>query len=78
MGGRIVILSSGAGVCPGIFACNLLSAVSEVSLIAKDAPFEKEMVAEIFSSAGFYSDGFCRKGEESEIFERRKYRLPGL
>ena len=42
--GRILILCSGAGVCPGIFACNLLSASSEVTLVARDAPFEKEMV----------------------------------
>ena len=53
MGGRIVILSSGAGVCPGIFACNLLSAASEVSLIAKDAPFEKEMVRKFFHPRDF-------------------------
>lgn len=63
--GRILILCSGAGVCPGIFACNLLSASSEVTLVARDAPFEKEMVRRFFRPQEFSRTG--RTGEAKSL-----------
>ncbi len=65
MSGRVMILCSGAGVCPGIFACNLLSAASEVTLVARDAPFEKEMVRRFFHPREFSRRD--RLGEEKSL-----------
>lgn len=42
--GAVMILCSGAGVCPGIFACNLLRSSGEVILTVRDAPFERNLV----------------------------------
>ena len=56
MEGRVMILCSGAGVCPGIFAYNLLSAASQTALVARDAVFEKSMVRRFLSPAENHSD----------------------
>ena len=45
MEGTIMILASGAGICPGIFTFNLLRSAADISITARDAPFEKNMIS---------------------------------
>ena len=59
--GAVMILCSGAGVCPGIFTCNLLRSSCEVILTARDAPFERNLIRH-----------FLRPGNVTESVKGRK------
>ena len=57
MDGTVMILCSGAGLCPGIFACNLLRPSAKVLLTVRDAPFERKLVQHFLRPAALPSSG---------------------
>lgn len=57
MDGTVMILCSGAGLCPGIFACNLLRPSAKVLLTVRDAPFERNLVQHFLRPAALPSSG---------------------
>ena len=57
MDGTGMILCSGAGLCPGIFACNLLRPSAKVLLTVRDAPFERNLVQHFLRPAALPSSG---------------------
>ncbi len=71
MEGTLMFLCSGAGICPGIFACNLLQpSASDVLLIVRDAPFEKSMIRGFLRSENASGSVIFRDFDSPEEVEK--------
>ena len=73
MEGTIMILASGAGICPGIFTFNLLRPSADISITARDAPFEKSMVSR-FLRPEKVENSITSDSDSAQSQERRSFR----